>query len=194
MEEIFKPVLNYEGLYEVSNQGVIRSIRKNRNMKPSTNYKGYNVVTLYDDCGPRSFLVHRLVWMAFNGPIPNNLQINHINEVKTDNRLDNLEAVTAAENIRWSIAKRVGVPWKRKPVVCIDSSGCIVGYYDTRIEAAEEFRPANPESGSANIDAAIRTKGTAYGYQWRYFDDLPPVTKLAVVVFEDTLKNKANNA
>lgn len=194
MEEIFKPVLNYEGLYEVSNQGVIRSIRKNRNMKPSTNYKGYNVVTLYDDGGPRSYLVHRIVYSAFNGPIPNNLQINHINEVKTDNRLDNLEAVTAAENIRWSIAKRVGVPWKRKPVVCMDSSGNIVRYYDTRIEAAEEFRPANPESGSANIDAAIRTKGTAYGYKWRYFDDLPPVTKLAVVVFEDTLKNKANNA
>lgn len=191
MEEIFKPVLNYEGRYEISNQGVIRNVRTNRIMKHGTNYKGYNVVTLTDEGGPRSFLVHRLVWTAFNGPIPNNLQINHLNEVKTDNRLDNLEAVTAAENIRWSIAKRIGVPWKRKPVVCIDSSGYIVGYYDTRVQAAEEFRPANPESGSYNIAAAIKTDGTAYGYKWRYFDDLPPVTKLAVVVFEKTLKNKA---
>jgi hypothetical protein len=191
MEEIFKPVLNYEGLYEVSNQGVIRNVKTGKTLKPACNYKGYPVVSLYKDGEPRSFLVHRIVWMAFFGSIPNNLQINHINEVKTDNRLENLECVTAAENIRWSKAKIFGCPRKRKPVVCIDSSGNIAGYWDTRTQAGEVFRPNNPESGSANIDAAIKVNGTAYGYRWRYFDDLPPVTKLAVVAFENTLKNKA---
>lgn len=50
--------------------------------------------------GQTKIQAHRLIWESVNGPIPEGMQINHINGIKTDNRIDNLECVTQQENIR----------------------------------------------------------------------------------------------
>jgi hypothetical protein len=62
---------------------------------------------------PHRFLVHRLVWEYFNGPIPKGLTVNHINGIKTDNRLENLEVVTQAENNLHYQRLRKGLPFSR---------------------------------------------------------------------------------
>lgn len=89
MEEIWKPVVGYEGLYEVSSYGRVR--RVNKDLLKLQNVKGYNQVCLYKNGISTGLRVHRLVAQAFL-PNPDNLpQVNHKDEDKTNNNVDNLE-------------------------------------------------------------------------------------------------------
>lgn len=127
MEEIWKDIKGYEGLYQVSNLGRVKSLdkiivtidRKNRCQKEKIlklqiSKYGYNVITLWNNNISKQFKVHRLVAIAFI-PNPNNLpQINHIDEDKLNNKIDNLEWCTALENNHHSnIAKRRHLAWNR---------------------------------------------------------------------------------
>lgn len=115
MGEIWKPVVGYEGLYEVSNLGRVRShgrYRRGRNggkrfcpgriLNPILNDAGYPLVNLYanaDTTSSRIERVHRLVAMAFLGAPPEGKdEVNHLNGDKADARPENLEWVTHAEN------------------------------------------------------------------------------------------------
>ena len=110
MEE-WKAVVGYEGWYLVSNLG--RVMRTNtgqgatpgRILKPATTRKGYLVVRLFK--GTRStakdYCIHTLVAVAFNGPRPKRLEINHKDADKQNNTPDNLEYVTTQENIHHAI-------------------------------------------------------------------------------------------
>lgn len=105
-KEIWTPILGYEELYWVSNWGRIKSINYNKTgkekiLRPSKNRDGYFKVCLCRDGKPKYFRVHRLVWEAFYGPIPKGMQVNHINEDKTDNHLENLNLMTCKENNNW---------------------------------------------------------------------------------------------
>ena len=101
--ETWKEVPGYEGLYEVSNCGAVRSlnyqgkkrIKYLRNMK---NLDGYEAIRLYRDGKVKKFSVHRLVYETFVGEIPEGYEIDHINTVRDDNRLVNLRVVTSKEN------------------------------------------------------------------------------------------------
>lgn len=101
--EIWKDVIEYEGLYQVSNLGRVKSLNynhsgKERIMKQARDGDGYYCVLLYKSGKRKRFSVHRLVAQAFIGPIPKGLVVNHINECQTDNRLENLEICTIREN------------------------------------------------------------------------------------------------
>lgn len=113
MKEIWKPVLDYIGLYEVSNLGRVRSLKfgKVRILKPVKTKDGYLRVGLWKDGNQKWFLVHRLVWEAFNGEIPEGMEVNHINEIKTDNRYpENLNLLTHTANNNYGTRnKRVSV-------------------------------------------------------------------------------------
>lgn len=107
MIEIWKDIPNYEGKYQVSNHGNVRSLKfqKIRNLHPGKTKIGYLSVGLCKDGVKQALYVHRLVWEAFNGPIPENMQVNHINEDKTDNRLENLNLLSPMENLNWGTAQ-----------------------------------------------------------------------------------------
>lgn len=118
-EEIFKQVKGYEGLYEVSNLGTVRGVDryvtrseqgslskmssfkkkiKGKEMKHRLNNGGYHVVTLSKNSKTKNVLVHRLIAEAFIENPENKPCINHINSVRTDNRIENLEWCTIYEN------------------------------------------------------------------------------------------------
>lgn len=106
-EEVWKDILGYEGKYQVSDLGNVRSLnycntKKSKNLKPGGSPNGYFGVTLSNgkSSSKRRFLVHRLVMITFN-PSGMKAQVNHINEIKSDNRLSNLEWVTAKENCNY---------------------------------------------------------------------------------------------
>lgn len=97
MKEIFKPLLGYEGLYEISNKGEVLSIKSGKLIKKYKNQKGYFLVSLYNN-GSKTRLLSRLVAINF---IPNPLklpQVNHIDGIKTNNRVDNLEWISDSDN------------------------------------------------------------------------------------------------
>lgn len=114
LEEIWKPVVGYEGTYEVSNFGNVRSldrevphgrypgvIQKVKSVKrpPRMQPNGYWYVSLRKPRGHRKHhLLHRVVLMAFVGPPPEGHEANHKDLDKSNNRLSNLEWVTPSEN------------------------------------------------------------------------------------------------
>lgn len=112
--ESWRPVVGYEGRYEVSDRGRVRSLdgvygsRLGRVLRPSKLPAGYLVVALWAANKERRFLVHRLVALAFIGPAPAGHEINHRNFDKADNRPENLEWVTRSANLLHRAVSGIG--------------------------------------------------------------------------------------
>lgn len=94
--ETWKDIKGYEGLYQVSDEGNIRS--KNGIIRPSKNNSGYLVTHLSKDGRVKSRLVHRIVAIAFLGDVPMGKEVDHINENKLDNRVENLRYLSRFDN------------------------------------------------------------------------------------------------
>ena len=110
-EELWKNIKGYEGRYQVSNQGRVRSLNriitncrgrkqivKEKILKPENVFDGYERVCLFRNGKRKHYRVATLVYEAFNGSIPEGLEIDHINGIRTDNHLDNLRAVSHRDN------------------------------------------------------------------------------------------------
>ena len=104
MDEIWKPVVGYEGLYEVSNMGNVRSLfRYKKVLKPSPT-NGYLTVELWKDKERKRVGIHVLVAMAFIHNPDNLPEVNHKNEVRSDNNVENLEWCTHLYNMNYGTA------------------------------------------------------------------------------------------
>ena len=111
--EIWKDIKGYEGLYQVSNLGRIKSLDriivypnnmssrffKSKIQKPCLNSNGYLFCDLYKNSNRKRFYIHRLVLTSFIG-LEKGKDVNHINGIKTDNKLSNLEWLTRSENMK----------------------------------------------------------------------------------------------
>ena len=103
MTETWKAIAGFEGLYEVSNLGRVRSLKfgKEKILKQQKNNDGYLQVGLHKDGHAKQTYVHRLIAEAFI-PNPNNLDtVNHKDEVKTNNAASNLEWMSRKDNINY---------------------------------------------------------------------------------------------
>jgi len=102
MREIYKDIDGYEGLYKVSNIGNVKSLKfgKEKILKNHLGVLGYYKVSLCNDSKSKSFYIHSLVAKSFILNLNNKPQVNHINGIKTDNIINNLEWCTAKENIQ----------------------------------------------------------------------------------------------
>jgi hypothetical protein len=98
MNEIWKEIGEYYGLYEISNYGNVRS--KKQTLKPFKNSKGYYYVNLCNAGKRKTISVHKLVANAFVINVNNKPQVNHIDGIKTNNYYTNLEWVTSSENTK----------------------------------------------------------------------------------------------
>ena len=96
----WKPVVGYEGLYEVSSDGDVRNAKTGRVLKPCIDNLGYSRVYLSKQSMVKYFRVHRLVAGIFLTKELDKGDVNHINGVKSDNRVCNLEWATRSENIQ----------------------------------------------------------------------------------------------
>lgn len=193
--EVFKPLIVWKkgvkydcsGVYEVSNYGTIKSLaktdksgnrRKEKTMSPYINHNGRMLIQL--TCGDYrgAFSVHRIVWESFNGPIPEGMQINHIDENPLNNHLENLNLMSPEENMNWGTrGKRAGekisksrtgkrYPNGGKPVLQYDLNDVFIKRYECATYAEDDLHVPNCQ---ANISACCRGKlKTAYGYKWKF--------------------------
>jgi len=105
--EIWKDIKGYEGLYQISNLGNVKSLnnykRKENKIlsnRPSSKKIWYLSVTLHNRGNNKGYLIHRLIALHFIPNPENKKMINHKNGIKNDNRIENLEWVTCKENIQ----------------------------------------------------------------------------------------------
>ena len=96
-----KDIKGYEGLYGITSCGKVWSYRRNRFMKLSSDKNGYLVVNLSRDGGFKQFKVHRLVADAYINNPENKLEVNHLDEDKQNNSVNNLAWATRYENINY---------------------------------------------------------------------------------------------
>ena len=162
---IWKDVKGYEGIYEISNYGIIKNIKTNKIKKQSIDNVGYYVVSLCKNNISKLKRVHCIIAEAFI-PNPNNYPcVNHKDENKLNNDIENLEWCTKGYNNRYgSRVKRI-TEKKKKKIFQIDSNGIVVKEWDSVKEAANTLG-INGTQISRYARGVI--KGTYKGYKWEY--------------------------
>lgn len=171
MMEIWKDIERYEGLYQISNWGRVKSLKygKERILKPLKNDKGYLSVRLCKNSQRKMYKIHRLVAEAFI-PNPYNLpMVNHKNEIKTDNRVENLEWCTNDYNIHYGTAiqrkTEKQINGKRsKPVYQYTIDGEFIAEYPSTAEVKRQLG----YSRSHISECCLGKLKTSYGYKWKY--------------------------
>lgn len=169
MQEIWVPVKNYEQFYQISNLGRIRSFHKKKNTKsfyilnPTLINSGYYNVTLYSpQAGRHKMLVHRLVAETFI-PNPDNLPcINHKDENKLNNSVDNLEWCTYAYNNAYGTARIRRLETITKPISQYTLDGLWLATYQSLSTAGRLLGIASSEIGTA-----CKKGNPCKGYYWK---------------------------
>lgn len=156
--EEFKDVVGYEGHYQISNLGAVKSLKRNSEklISPSIDKtKGYYRVCLYKNNKRKSFYIHQLVAIAFLGHKPNGnkLVVDHIDNNKTNNKVENLQVISSRENSSKD-------QWRRNPTstftgvslnksknkwessILVNGSSFHLGYFNNESMAAQEYMNA----------------------------------------------------
>lgn len=176
-------IKKFEGLYEAMPDGSIKSVDriietksrwgcvrkmliKGKLIKQYVGKNGYMHITLSKNGEVYTFDSHRLIYEAFYGEIPEGYQVNHKNEIKTDNRIDNLELLTPKENTNYGTGIERMKKSKSKIVYQYTINNELVAVYESTKQAA-----IKNGYDQATISACARGKkhcNTYKGYKWSY--------------------------
>ena len=186
MEEIWKDIEGYEGLYQVSNIGRVRSLPRVTDRLDSAGNlgrltikggilklhpikKGYLRAAFKVGKKQKHIQVHRLVAEAFI-PNPNNLpQVNHKDEDKTNNRVDNLEWCDNIYNSNYGVRSKKIAKSLSVAVDQLTMDGKFIRRWDSINEAAKAL---NTNTGAISfVCKGIRGRVSAGGYRWRYAEE-----------------------
>ena len=174
--EYWKDIPGYEGLYQVSNTGFVRSngniTHKFQHILKPKNKKGYLWVCLYKNGVKKEHSVSYLVYETFIGPVPKGMQINHIDEDKTNNSLENLNIMNPKNNCNWGtrntrISKQlINNSFTSKWVIQLSINDEILHFYPSTVQAQKETGISH--ASIANCCTGRQNRKTAGGYKWVY--------------------------
>ena len=154
--EIYKDIIGYEGLYQVSNLGNVKSLHFNKEkvLKKNAGSNGYINSCLRKNGVMKNFSNHQLVCVAFLNHVPNGykgLVCDHKNNNKLDNRLDNLQVITkrynSSKDKKNKTSKYTGVYWvssrnKWKAGIKIKGKYNFLGYFINELDASNKYQEA----------------------------------------------------
>lgn len=151
-EEIWKDIIDYEGLYMISSLGRVMSSKYNKKkiLKPRVGSHGYHRVDLCKDSKIKSFLIHRLIAIHFIDNPDNFEHVDHINRNKLDNRIQNLRWCSRSTNSQNRTKKEnassqyYGVYWNKRykkwrARITVNGEKTNLGYYDNEEESARVY-------------------------------------------------------
>lgn len=167
--EVWKDVDGYEGRYQVSNYGRVRStIKRYRYLSYKIDRYGYYAIALSYGGKMKHFTVHRLVAQAF---LPKwhktDTQVNHKNEIKIDNRVENLEWCNAKYNSNYGTRIERVAEHRKKPILQYSTAGEFIKEWDSATDAARFYNKRK-----SDIYTCCKGKQqTAYGYKWKYKEE-----------------------
>lgn len=154
-QEVWKEVVNYQGHYMLSVNGDVKSLKRHREiiLKPILNRDGYGTVHLSLNGEKIKRTIHQLMAEAFLGHVPCGFElvVEHKNHIRTDNRLENLEIITARENGNQkhieSTSRFTGVSLRKsskkwKSQIFVNGKMKSLGVFDTEEEASEYYENA----------------------------------------------------
>ena len=166
-KEIWKDIEGYEGLYQVSDSGRVKSLNykstgKKVCLKQQKNNKGYLLVSLYKDGERKFYLVHRLVAQAFVPNLEGYQVVNHKDENPLNNCANNLEWCTQKYNCNYGARNEKASKSNGTPVICVETNTIYLS-----------ARDAQRKTGifATNICDCIRHKKrhyTAGGFHWKF--------------------------
>ncbi|MBP5311893.1 MAG: HNH endonuclease [Clostridia bacterium] len=169
--EFWKDIPGFENLYQISSNGRVKSFRKSSKLhrvnehilKPYLSNNGYYQVTLYSGTYKKKLLIHRLVADAFL-PNPEHLpQVNHKDENRLNNNVDNLEWCTPAYNNSYGTAIHRAIDTKSKPVIQLTLERVPLAIYRSAKTAAELL-----SFNAHSIRDCCNNASAGYGYYWEY--------------------------
>lgn len=170
MKEIWKPIKGFEGKYEVSNYGLVYSVRRNK-LIGSKRGNGYIYVSLKK----KQYLVSNIVYETFVGPITEGMEVNHIDEDKTNNVVWNLNLLSHKDNLNWGTAQERKIIKRCKVVQQFDLNGVLINEYPSIAEASNNTGIARTNIGSVCNNRTLTdkkgykfTNKTAGGYIWKF--------------------------
>ena len=175
--EIWKDIAGYEGLYQVSNLGRVKSLGNNKNskekiLKPFFNRDGYLLVNLCKEGKSKQYRVHRLVAQAFILNPEDKPEVNHKDEDKTNNKVENLEWVTSKENCNY------GTSTERSGKSQTNGKKRSKPIYGINVKTNEKIEfPSTREAGRSSFDQSTIVKclkgrcKSHKGYKWYYKEE-----------------------
>lgn len=178
MIEVWKTINEYPD-YEISNKGTVRNKYNNSTLKGKINHKGYRVVSLYKEGKTKDFKIHRLVAQAFIPNPENKPIVDHINSIRTDNRVENLRWATYKENMNNPITKEKYYI----PIIQFTKEQDFVKLWPS-------IRDIEKELGADHSHITKCCKGkykTSIGYKWGYQKDYE---QIPFKVFDLTIYKK----
>lgn len=181
-EEVWKPIVGYEGHYEVSNLGRVRSVERrtrfvSKNGKECTRRVRERIIHGTEHCTQhritvmlskgsekKRVAVHRLVAMAFCENPNGYTEINHIDENPRNNRADNLEWCTRHYNMHYGTIKERVYDKNRKPIIAVDANGDTIRFSSFKVAERLGFQ-------RSSIHYAMNNDFSYRGFFWGYEDE-----------------------
>jgi hypothetical protein len=168
MQEQWKDVPGFEGLYRIGSAGFVLSQRTGRLLAPSRHLGGYRQAHLYVNGQRTAFLLHRLVAQAF---LPNPLglpEVNHVDGDKTHNHVCNLEWCGRLQNVRHAVETGLYDPTRnRNAVIGVSVEDGLTEVRFESMKAADvHFSRSGKHGGAVSLCVAGKIQ-SAYGYVWR---------------------------
>lgn len=172
--EIWKPIKDYEGLYEINNYGLVKNVKTNKIKEIQINDLGRPYVLIYKDSKPKCLKIHKCLYETFIGEIPNDYDVHHIDHNIQNNSLENLQLLPMHTHRKMHYEEHLKPICKYAASLAAEKLSKTVIQYTKNDEFVAEYKSTQEASRQTGInqshisDVCNGKRKSAGGYVWKY--------------------------